>query len=114
MNTSLSVTINVKGIWRVRFACWLANRALRLVEWAVGSLRLEAEGVDIRLPGMVVSVSDDRTSKRLDEAVEIISSLRRGACWCDVGIGSPLMQDHSDLCKRISVAMKQSVILERR
>jgi hypothetical protein len=38
---SLTVTVKVKGLWRLRLACWLAVRAMVLVDWSVKSLRLE-------------------------------------------------------------------------
>jgi hypothetical protein len=37
----LTVTVKVKGLWRLRIACWLAVRALVLVERSVKSLRLQ-------------------------------------------------------------------------
>jgi hypothetical protein len=38
---ALTVTVKVKGLWRLRIACWLAVRAMMLVDWSVRSLRLQ-------------------------------------------------------------------------
>lgn len=37
---SLTVTVDVKGLWRVRAACWIADKSLSLVNWAVNSLHM--------------------------------------------------------------------------
>lgn len=29
---------------------------------------------------------------------DILQSLKRGHCWCEKGIGNPMMQDHSKIC----------------
>lgn len=32
------------------------------------------------------------------EAAEIINGLKRGSCWCEMGIGNPMMKTHSAAC----------------
>ena len=33
-----------------------------------------------------------------DEAAEVVRSLRRGSCWCEMAIGNPMVRGHSSAC----------------
>lgn len=41
------------------------------------------------------------------EALKIIQSLKRGSCFCDVGIGNPMMSRHSSECDAASEFLRK-------
>ena len=45
-------------------------------------------------------------SQVTQERDEFIKDLKRGSCWCEVGIGNPNMTSHSEACLKIQ-KMKQ-------
>lgn len=43
----------------------------------------------------------------------LVEKLKRGDCWCEVGIGNPMVPGHSDVCIAVGVAMKaERLVLE--
>lgn len=40
-----------------------------------------------------------RAKARIVDLEKALIGLKRGECWCDVGIGHPLMTEHSVSCK---------------
>lgn len=37
---------------------------------------------------------------------DIILQLKRGSCWCEMGIGNPMVRDHSPACKQVQEMLK--------
>lgn len=42
----------------------------------------------------------------VERVKELTKALRRGDCYCEVGIGNPMMIVHSDICKKIKGEQK--------
>ena len=38
---------------------------------------------------------------KIGQAVLLLYGLRRGDCWCDVGIGNPMMSSHDKVCDEV-------------
>jgi hypothetical protein len=43
---------------------------------------------------------------RTGELLEVIKALRRGSCWCGMGIGNPMVRQHSPACERARLAVE--------
>lgn len=41
----------------------------------------------------------ERAIDQCDEAAQLLRSLKRGDCWCEAGIGNPMMTNHSPQCR---------------
>lgn len=37
----------------------------------------------------------------------VIGLLKRGSCWCELGIGNPMVRGHSDACRRAREALDE-------
>lgn len=50
-----------------------------------------------------VSSEDTEWCKSQDVAalIDALTSLKRGDCWCEKGIGNPMFSDHSAKCVRV-------------
>ena len=72
---------------------------LAMVEY--GGFRQVAKGVEERFVGGVVDEAAGFVRELLAEVIEshsAIYALRRGDCWCEMGIGNPMMKEHSQIC----------------
>lgn len=43
----------------------------------------------------------DKNLETIELLTELIKGLKRGECWCDMGIGHPSCHEHSKLCKKV-------------
>ncbi len=41
MSINATVTVEVRGLWRLRAALWVARASLGLVNWALASLKVQ-------------------------------------------------------------------------
>ena len=37
---------------------------------------------------------------------KLLHKLKRGTCWCELGIGNPMMSGHTMLCREIQQELK--------
>lgn len=42
----------------------------------------------------------------------VILQLKRGDCWCEMGIGNPMVRDHSSACKQLQEMLKSVLPLK--
>lgn len=47
-------------------------------------------------------------AENIGRLLGIIASLKRGTCWCEMGIGNPMVNSHSDACKAAAEAVGES------
>lgn len=40
------------------------------------------------------------------KAVALLRALKRGSCWCEMGIGNPMYRDHSVTCEQVQKFLK--------
>ena len=53
---------------------------------------------------MSITLSDEQHARKAlhHEVVklrDIIWALRRGACWCEMAVGNPMVKEHSSACR---------------
>jgi len=49
----------------------------------------------------------------LDPMITVIRGLRRGSCWCEMGIGNPMVSQHTRTCLEASRLMDVFAAAER-
>jgi len=37
----------------------------------------------------------------LAQAKTLLRALKTGSCWCGVGIGNPMLKEHSEVCQKV-------------
>lgn len=45
------------------------------------------------------------------ELLTIIAALKTGDCWCEMGIGNPMVRQHSSVCQSVQ-ALLSSIMVE--
>ncbi len=43
-----------------------------------------------------------------DKLKALLRAKKTGSCWCQVGIGNPMLRDHTDACKAIRRALGEA------
>jgi hypothetical protein len=41
----------------------------------------------------------DDLNEAFIEALRLIEALKRGSCWCEIGIGNPMLKHHTAACE---------------
>ena len=54
----------------------------------------------------LVAIKKDNEVERLREVLKALSHREPGGCWCDHGIGSPMMTSHSRACEEARRALE--------
>ena len=47
-------------------------------------------------------------TEAIQECLDLLDALKRGTCWCEVGIGNPMLQTHTVTCVRVQSIMKRA------
>ncbi len=46
-----------------------------------------------------------RAGEEVDEFKRLLSEMKHGDCWCEVGIGNPMMRGHSTVCLKVTAML---------
>lgn len=62
------------------------------------------DGLTDRLPSTFIPLRPVLSQKQM---LDILVGLKRGDCWCEMGIGNPMVREHDVACLQAQLAVAQ-------